>query len=143
MWTFITIFHIYTLFITIHNLWSISCGPCWTYWEEINPEKSKIWNNLILCSLWSDVLSFELLVLGFGAYLVVLAISVRGLLASAGAEVIFGGGSDPKEEETKFSMHRNKVELELIFKLQMIWNDNLEEKQTNILQIVSINDDNQ
>ena len=96
-----------------------------------------------MCSLWSDVLSFELLVLGFGAYLVVLAISVRGALASAGAEVIFGGGSDEKEEEKKFSMHRNKVELELIFKLQMIWNDNLEEKQTNILQIVSINDDNQ
>ena len=72
-----------------------------------------------MCSLWSGVLSFELLVLGFGAYLVVLAISVRGVLGAG-----FGGGSE--EEETKFSMHRNKVELELIFKLQMIWNDNLE-----------------
>ena len=78
-----------------------------------------------MCSLWSGVLSFELLVLGFGAYLVVLAISVRGVLARAGAES--GGGSE--EEETKFSMHRNKVELELIFKLQMIWNSNLEEEK--------------
>ena len=55
----------------------------------------------------------------------VLAISVRGVLARAGAES--GGGSE--EEETKFSMHRNKVELGLIFKHQMIWNGNLEEEK--------------
>ena len=87
-----------------------------------------------MCSLWSGVLSFELLVLGFGAYLVVLAISVRGVLARVGA--VSGGGSE--EEETKFSMHRNKVELELIFKLEMIWNGYLEEEK-NAKQISFIN----